>query len=115
MTFCAVRSVVQHKKPGGGGSVTMVLSVTVVCLLTQIFGSIFNNFDNFHTGKYSDQSELPGSIKDRNSFCVSDRVDSEFPADTSGDSLPNVKGRLQERIFSEKTLGQKIGLRVNYR
>ena len=45
------------------------------------------------------QSEFPGSIKDENNFGMSVRVESEFPADISGASLSNVKGRLQERIF----------------
>ena len=36
---------------------------------------------------------------------MSDRGDSEFPADSTGDSLPNVKGRLRERLPFWKEIG----------
>ena len=61
---------------------------------------------DFNTGKYSGGLESFGSIKHENSFCTSDRGDdSEFPADPSGDSLPNVKGRLQERLAFWNEIG----------
>ena len=60
---------------------------------------------DFNTDKYSDDLESFGSIKHKNSFCMSDRGDSEFPADSSGDSLPNVKGRLRERLPFWKDIG----------
>ena len=69
------------------------------------FCSVFNDSADFNTGKYSDDLESFCSIKHKNSFCTSDLGDSEFPADSSGDSLPNVKGRLQERLPSWKEIG----------
>ena len=69
------------------------------------FSSVFNDSVDFNTDKYSDDSESFGSIKHKNSFCTSDRGDSEFPADSTGDSLPNVKGRLRERLPFWKEIG----------
>ena len=69
------------------------------------FSSVFNDSVDFNTGKYSDDSESFGSIKHDNSFRTSGRGDSEFPADSSDDSLPNVKGKLQERLPFWKEIG----------
>ena len=69
------------------------------------FSSVFNDSVDFNTDKYSDDSESFGSVKHKNSFCMSDRGDSEFPADSTGDSLPNVKGRLRERLPFWKEIG----------
>ena len=43
--------------------------------------SVFSDFVDFNTGKYSDDLEFFGSIKHENNFCTSDRGDSEFSAD----------------------------------
>ena len=64
---------------------------------------------NQNQTEYSDDSESFGSIKHENSFCTSDRGDSEFLADFFGDSFPNVKGRLQERLPFWKEIGAGIG------
>ena len=57
------------------------------------FSSVFNVSLDFNTGKYPANVEYFGSIKHENCFCTSDRGDSAFPADSSGGSLPNTKGR----------------------
>ena len=69
------------------------------------FSSVFDDSVDFNTELYSDDLESFGSSKHEDSFCTSDRDDSEFLADSSGDSLPNVKGRSQERLPFWKEIG----------